>query len=132
MTTSGEGRPVEYYDPFDGKLGFALASRTPGLIHVAGMTGFKADDMSVPEDLSDQMRLAYTNIAGILDHYGRKLSDAVEQTGFVVGDAAAAGKIFTGVAGEIFGSSPPPCTMVGVTGLVDARYKVEIKLTARD
>ena len=122
---------VEYHDPFGGKLGFSLASRTPGLIHVSGMTGFEPD-MSVPEGVEAQMRLAYSSIQGILDHYGVTLADTVEQVVFAVGDMEAAVAAFNLVSREIFGDTPPPCTMVGVTALVDPRYKVEIKVTALD
>lgn len=122
---------VEYFDPFGGKLGFALASRSRGYIHVSGMTGFNPD-MSVPEDLEEQMRLAYTNIENILTQNGASFADAVEQIVFVVGDVPSAAKVFDKVSKDLFGTTPPPCTMVGTTGLVDPRYKVEIKVTAVD
>ncbi len=123
---------VEYYDPFNGKLGFAFASRHRGLIYVSGMTGF-AKDMSVPEGLEAQIRQAYENIERILGHYGASLAaDTVEQVVFVVGDAEAGLREFGTVARDVFADSPPPCTLVGVTSLVDPRYKVEIKVTAID
>ena len=114
---------VEYHDPFGGKLGFALASRSRGLIHVSGMTGFEAD-LSVPEGIEAQMRLAYRNVQGILDHYGVTLADTVEQVVFAVGDVPTAVEAFNLVVREVFGDRQPPCTMVGVSALVDPRYKV--------
>ncbi len=122
---------LDYHDPFDGKLGFALASRCNGLIYASGMTGFEPD-MSVPEGVEAQMRLAYKNIEGILEHYGASLSDAVEQVVFFVGDAAPAVAAFNRVSADTFGKTPPPCTMIGATALVDPRYLVEIKVTAVD
>ena len=121
---------VEHHDPFNGKLGFALASRSGNRIYVSGMTGFEPADMSVPDDLEAQMRLAYGNIAGILSDVGSSLDRIVEQTVFFVGDAAPWVEIFSRVSAELFGTSPPSCTMVGVTQLVDPRYKIEIKVTA--
>ncbi len=123
--------PVTYHDPFDGKLGFALASHHNGLIYASGMTGFEPD-MTVPDGIEDQMRLAYRNIAGILEHYEATLEHAVEQIVFFVGDAAEAVEAFDRVSTETFGTKPPPCTMIGATALVDPRYRVEIKVTAVD
>jgi enamine deaminase RidA (YjgF/YER057c/UK114 family) len=125
------GGKVEYHDPFDGKLGFALSSRHNGLIHVSGMTGFEPD-MSVPDGIEAQMRLAYGNIVGILEHHGASLADAVEQVVFFVGEATPAVAAFNRVSRDFFGKTPPPCTMIGATALVDPRYLVEIKVTAVD
>lgn len=121
---------IEHHDPFNGKLGFALASRAGDLIHVSGMTGFEPSDMSVPEDLEAQMRLAYGNIASILGDLGSSLDRTIEQTVFFVGEAAPWVETFSRVTADLFGTTPPSCTMVGVTQLVDPRYKVEIKVTA--
>jgi enamine deaminase RidA (YjgF/YER057c/UK114 family) len=121
---------IQHHDPFDGKLGFALASRVGDRIYVSGMTGFEPSDMSVPEDLEAQMRLAYGNIASILGDLGSSLDRTIEQTVFFVGDAAPWVDVFGRVVADLFGTTPPACTMVGVTQLVDPRYKVEIKVTA--
>ena len=39
---------IERYDPFDGKLGFALASRLGDMVYVSGMTAVDAQ-MQMPE-----------------------------------------------------------------------------------
>ena len=121
---------IEHHDPFNGKLGFALASRNGSLIFVSGMTGFEPSDLRVPEDIESQMRLAYANIGQILTDLGSSLDRTIEQTVFFVGDAALWVEVFGRVTAELFGTAPPSCTMVGVTQLVDPRYKVEIKVTA--
>ena len=120
---------VAHYDPFDGKLGFALASRIEDRIHVSGMTGFEKDQ-SVPESIEAQMRLAYGTIARILKHYGLTLEDVVEQVIFFVGDAAEATSAYDQVRPDVFPAVAPSSTMVGATALVDPRYKVEIKVIA--
>ena len=120
----------EIYDPFQGKLGFALASRRGPVVHVSGMTGFRPEDMSVPDGIEAQMRLAYTNIRAILDHFGSSLDRLIEQTVFFVGEAEPARAAFDVISKEVFGNRPPPCTMIGATALVDPRYRVEIKVLA--
>ena len=60
---------IERFDPYDGELGFALATRVDDIVHVAGMTGVNEADRSAPEGLEAQLRLAYQNINMILDHF---------------------------------------------------------------
>jgi len=121
---------IDRFDPFEGKLGFALAARMGDLIFVSGMTGVDLQTNTVPSGLEDQMRQAYKNIGQILAHYGASLADALEQTIFFVGEAPAARAAYDVVCTETFGGTPPAATMVGVTALVESRYKVEIKVVA--
>jgi enamine deaminase RidA (YjgF/YER057c/UK114 family) len=118
------------FDPFAGRLGFALASRVGALVFVSGMTGVDIATDTVPTDFADQMRQAYRNIAQILDHYDAKLMNVVEQTIFFVGEAERARAAYDVVVRETFGDSTPAATMVGVTMLVEPRYHVEIRVTA--
>ena len=115
----------EIYDPYNGKIGFALASRRGPVVHVSGMTGFRPEDMSVPDGIEEQMTLAYSNIKGILDHFGTGLDRLIEQTVFFVSEAAPARAAFDIVSKEVFGDRPPACTMIGATALVDPRYLAE-------
>ena len=121
---------VDRFDPFEGRLGFALASRMGSLVFVSGMTGVDIEADTVPSDLADQMRQAYKNIATILNHYGTSLANTIEQTIFFVGEAQAARAAYDVVCRETFGLAAPAATMVGVTMLVEPRYDVEIKVVA--
>src|SRR5262245_18249691 len=49
------------FDPFDGRLGFALASRAGSLVFLSGMTGVDIATDTVPSGFADQMRQAYRN-----------------------------------------------------------------------
>ncbi len=123
-------RKIERYDPFDGKLGFALASRVGDIVYVSGMTGIEFSDQQVPDGIEAQARLAYKNVESILTQFGASLADSIERTIFFVGDHAAANVAYDSVRREFFGDTPPVSTMVGVTQLVDPRYLVEVKVTA--
>jgi enamine deaminase RidA (YjgF/YER057c/UK114 family) len=121
---------MKRYDPFDGKLGFALANRVGDIVYVSGMTGIEFSDQQVPDGIEAQARLAYKNIESILSQFGASLADSIEQTIFFVGDHAVANAAYGSVRHEFFGDTPPASTMVGVTQLVDPRYLIEIKVTA--
>ncbi len=121
---------IERVDPFDGKLGFALASRVGDIVYVSGMTGIEFSDQQIPDGIEAQARLAYKNIESILAQFGASLDDSIEQTIFFVGDHAEANAAYGVVGREVFGDTPPASTMVGVTQLVDPRYLIEIKVTA--
>jgi enamine deaminase RidA (YjgF/YER057c/UK114 family) len=121
---------VDRFDPFEGRLGFALASRVGSLVFGSGMTGLEIASDTVPSDLADQIRQVYENIGRILAHYGTSLANPIEQTIFFVGEAAAARAAYGVVCRETFGNDAPAATMVGVTMLVEPRYHVAIKVVA--
>jgi enamine deaminase RidA (YjgF/YER057c/UK114 family) len=121
---------VDRFDPFEGRLGLALASRVGSLVFVSGMTGLEIATDTVPSDLADQMRQAYENIGRILAHYRTSLASTIEQTIFFVGEAPAARAAYDVVCRETFGNDAPVATMVGVTMLVEPRSHVEIKVVA--
>ena len=121
---------VDRFDPFEGRLGFALASRVGSLVFVSGMTGLKIATNTVPGALVDQMRQACENIGRILAHYGTSLANTIEQTIFFLAEAPAARSAYDVVCRETFGNDAPAATMVGVTMLVEPRYYVKIKVAA--
>jgi enamine deaminase RidA (YjgF/YER057c/UK114 family) len=51
---------VQRYDPFDGGLGMSLATRVGSLVYTSGMVGFDGATGTVPADLEDEIRLAFT------------------------------------------------------------------------
>jgi len=121
---------LERYDPFDGALGFSLGVRSGDAIHVAGMIGLDASTMSIPDDIASQMRVAYKNVAHVLDHFGCTMADVATQTIFFVGGHEAAAEAAAAIRPEVFGTHLPASAMVGVDRLVDPQYLVEIQATA--
>jgi enamine deaminase RidA (YjgF/YER057c/UK114 family) len=129
MTDETGSTAVDRYDPFDGGLGFALATRVGNLVYTSGMVGVDTD-FNVPEDPADEFRQVFENLAGVLEAMGTSLDHVVESTEFVAGDIEALFPIFEAVRKEIFGGRLPASTCVCVKRLLEARYRVEVKLVA--
>jgi len=86
--------------------------------------------VDLPDDLAEQMALAYRNIADTLAHFGADMSHVVEQKVFVTDiDAAMAAMPVRKAA--YAGSQPPASTMVEVSRLGLPQAKVEISVIAR-
>jgi 2-iminobutanoate/2-iminopropanoate deaminase len=120
---------IERYDPFDGSLGFPLASRIGDVIHVSGLTAL-LPDLSVPDGLAAQAGVVYGHIAAVLRHFGATLDDVVSQLIHVTVDPVEAFTVLGPIRKACFGSNTPSSTLVGVSGLVDPRYLIEITVVA--
>ena len=120
---------VQRYDPFDGGFGFGLATRVGNLVYTSGMVGVDAD-FNVPEDPADEFRLIFENLAGVLEVMGTSLDNVVDSTEFVAGDIEALFPILDDVKKEVFAGHVPASTCVCVKRLLDARYRLEVKLVA--
>jgi enamine deaminase RidA (YjgF/YER057c/UK114 family) len=110
--------------------GLAKAIKVDKLIFVAGTTAYR-NDKDLPSDMAEQMRMAYTNIAGILAHFGASLADVVEQTVFVTDmDEALAARHVRIEAYGASGNDFPVSATVEVSRLGRPGLKVEIKVSA--
>ena len=119
---------IERFDPFDGALGMSLATRVGSLVFTSGMVGFDGETGTIPEDLEDEIRVAFANLANILEGAGTSLDHVLEQTNFLVGDPAVVYPIFQKVRTEVFAGRLPASTSVFVAALLAGRC--EIKLVA--
>ena len=120
---------IERYDPFEGGLGFALATRVGDLVFTAGMVGVDAD-LNVPEDPREEFRRVFANLAGVLEAVGSSLDDVVDSTNFFAGDFESVYPLFEEVRRDVFAGRLPASSSVGVARLLDPRFRVEVKLTA--
>jgi 2-iminobutanoate/2-iminopropanoate deaminase len=120
---------VQRYDPFDGGLGFALATRVGNLVYTSGMIGVDAD-FNVPEDPADEFRQVFENLAGVLEAMGTSLAHVVDSTNFFAGDITAVYPAFEEVRKDVFTGCLPASTSIEVSRLLDPRFHVEVKLTA--
>ena len=125
----GEKSSIERYDPFEGGLGFALATRVGNLVFTSGMVGVDAD-MNVPEDPQEEFRRVFENLAGVLETVGSSLDNVVDSTNFFAGDFETVYPQFEEVRKEVFAGRLPASTSIGVGKLLDPRFHVEVKLTA--
>lgn len=112
--------------------GFAQSVKSGDLIFVAGQTAFM-DDGSIAGvgDMAVQMRTAYENIAKVLEPFGAKITDVVDETLYVTDVMAAAGAALA-VRSEFYG---PECevasSLIGVAALGMPELMIEIRCTAR-
>ena len=122
----------EVFEAFAGqqaRFGYSQAVAVGDSIYVAGTLG-TGPGFDLPDDLAEQMALAYRNIADTLAHFGADMSHVVEQKVFVTDiDAAMAAMPVRKAA--YAGSQPPASTMVEVSRLGLPRAKVEISVIAR-
>lgn len=114
---------------FEKIAGYSRAVVTEdGYIHVSGTTGFDYASMTISDDPAEQTRQCFRNLQAALVQAGASLDDVV-RVHYLLTDAA----LFEPLApifGEHFAKAKPAATAM-VVGLVDARMKVEIEVTAK-
>ncbi|MEB3031391.1 RidA family protein [[Mycobacterium] nativiensis] len=98
-------------------------------LRCSGMIGIRPD-LSVPEDLTEQVTLAFENLCGLLAEVGLTFADVTEMTTYHVG---LSGQIDRFIAvKDTFVSAPYPAwTAVGISELAIPGAAVEIQITAR-
>ena len=111
---------------------FSQGVQTGNILTLAGQLG---DDIegNVPNDLQGQMENCYKNIETILKEFNATLDNIIDETWFVTDIE----ECMTNVS-EIFDSRKRiyKCkpevsqTLIGVSALVDPKYKIEIKCIA--
>ncbi len=113
---------------FEAVAGYSRAVVDGQYVHVAGTTGFDYAQMRIDEDPIAQCRQCFRNIAAALAEAGCTLDDVV-RVRYYLTDAALFEPLAP-VFGEYLGRARPAATAI-VCGLVDARMKIEIEVTAR-
>lgn len=122
-----ERQHVASGSPFEPRYGFSRAVRLDNRVVVAGTAPIWPDG-SVDPDPGAQARRCLEIMIEALTEAGGSPSDVV-RTRMYVTDAAHADTV--GEAhGEVFGEIRPASTMVVVSGLLDARWLVEMELEA--
>jgi len=113
---------------FEALAGYSRAVVDGDDVFVSGTTGFDYATMTIAEDPVAQTHQCMRNIEQALAQAGCSLDDVV-RVRYLLADAA----LFEPLApifGEYFARARPAATAM-VVGLVDARIKIEIEVTAR-
>ncbi|MDR3509368.1 MAG: RidA family protein [Caulobacteraceae bacterium] len=97
-------------------------------VFVSGCTGFDYSNMTITDDVAEQARQCFVNIALALKEAGGDLSHVV-RVRYYFPDSADWDRLAP-VFGEVLGAVRPAATAL-VCGLVDVRMKIEIEADAR-
>jgi len=108
-------------------LGYSRAVVAGNTIYVSGTMGVEADGSAAP-DMYRQAKRALEIIAGALEQAGATMQNVVRTRLFVT-DVSAFDEIAK-AHGEVFGEIRPATTIVEVSKLVDAAFKIEIEAVA--
>jgi enamine deaminase RidA (YjgF/YER057c/UK114 family) len=100
-------------------------------IVLAGQTGNEGDE-GYPEDMGEQVRIALVRIMRLLKEAGSGPEHIVRLVWYITSKAEyeAAGAAIGAAWKTTLGKNFPPSTLLYISGLVDARAKVEIEVTA--
>lgn len=123
-----ERRLISSGSTFEQVAGYSRAVVDGAYVHVSGTTGFDYASMTIVDDAVLQARQCFANLAAALGEAGCTLDDVVRVRYFLT--EASLFNLLAPVFGEFFRNARPAATAI-VCGLVDARMKVEIEVTAR-
>ena len=121
-------RRISSGSSFEAVAGYSRAVVDGDYVHVSGTTGFDYARMTIDADIVEQTHQCFRNIAAALREAGCSLDDVI-RVRYYLTDAAAFERLAP-IFGEYFARARPAATAI-VCGLVDARMRIEIELTAR-
>jgi enamine deaminase RidA (YjgF/YER057c/UK114 family) len=113
---------------FEKAAGYSRAVVEGEWVFVSGTTGFDYANMTISDELEEQVHQTFRNIAAALEQAGASLADVV-RANYILTRAEDWPRI-TPLLGRYFGAIRPANTAI-VAGLVDPRMRVEIEVTAR-
>jgi len=118
---------------FDGrKYGFAQVVTVPTpfgvAVHVAGQVAWDADQRMAGEgDIGRQLEQSLDNLAAALASAGASLDQVGTLRLYIRQDQMRQGKTIAAVLKARFGDKLPCSTWIGVTGLADERFLIEVE-----
>ena len=121
-------RLVSSGSTFEAEIGYSRAVVDGEWVFVSGTTGFDYATMSISESVVEQTEQCFRNIVAALASAGAALEDVVRVT-YILPNAADFPRCWP-VLRRHFGAVRPAATMLAA-GLIDARVKIEIEVTAR-
>jgi enamine deaminase RidA (YjgF/YER057c/UK114 family) len=113
---------------FEREIGYSRAVVDGDWIFLSGTTGFEYANMSIAEDVVEQARQCLRNIDAALMKAGGCADDVV-RVRYILPNAKDFEPCWP-VLREYFAEARPAATMISA-GLIDARVKIEIEVTAR-
>ena len=112
---------------FEAEIGYSRAVVQGDWVFVSGTTGFDYATMTIAEDIARQTEQCMRNIEAALTQAGAGWADVVRVT-YVLPDGGEFPQCWP-VLKKYLGDVRPAAMMISA-GLVDARMKIEIEVTA--
>ena len=126
--TRMQRRKISSGSPYEALAGYSRAVVDGDTVHVSGTTGFDYASMTIADDPVEQTHQCFRNLAQALGEAGASLDDVV-RVRYLLVDAALFERLAP-LFGEYFRNARPAATAM-IVGLIDARMKIEIEITAR-
>ncbi|MFK7914086.1 MAG: RidA family protein [Pseudomonadales bacterium] len=121
-------RHISSGSDYETLIGYSRAVVDGDHVFVSGTTGFDYQTMTISDDVMEQARQCFVNIASALQEAGTSLDNIVRVT-YVLPNKADFEACWP-VLREYLGKALPAATMLEA-GLLDDRMKIEIQVTAR-
>lgn len=128
VARSQQKRLISSGSSFEAIAGYSRAVVDGDLVYVSGTTGFDYAAMTIENDIVAQAHQCFRNIAAALGATDCTLDDVV-RVRYYLTDVTSFEQLAP-IFGEYFARARPAATAI-VCGLVDARMKIEIEVTAR-
>ena len=123
-----ERRLISSGSSFEKVAGYSRAVVDGDWVFVAGTTGYDYSTMTIVPDIEGQTRQTFRNIEQALAQAGCTLKHIV-RVRYYLTDQTHFEKVAP-IFGEFLGEVRPAATAI-ICGLVDAKMKIEIEVTAR-
>ena len=111
---------------------FSQGVQVGNSLYMAGQVGTDESGQA-PDDLVQQMALAYGNVKDVLSQFDANMDNIVDEIWFVtdIDDCMAKVEELFAERQRLYGKAPEVSqTLVQVAGLVDPSFKIEIKCIA--
>ena len=118
---------ISYGSPYEASIGYSRAVVHGDWVFVSGTTGFNYETMTIVDDVVGQAEQCLKNIEAALKQAGARMADVVKVT-YVLPDASEFEACWP-VLQRYFGDVRP-AAMVMSAGLLDARMRIEVEVTA--
>ena len=128
MVATPQRRLISSGSSFEATAGYSRAVVDSDHVHVSGTTGFDYAAMTIDDDVIAQTHQCFRNISAALSEGGCTLDDVI-RVHYYLTDAASFEQLAP-IFGHYFAQARPVATAI-VCGLVDARMRIEIEVTAR-
>ncbi|MCP3976900.1 MAG: RidA family protein [bacterium] len=118
---------ISHGSTFEEQVGYSRAVVADPWVFVAGTTGFDYSEMTISEDIVEQVDQTLANIDAALTEAGASAADVVRARYYLPN-----GEDFEACYPSLkryFGAAPPAAIMV-ICDLLDPRIKIEIEVTA--